>query len=166
MDRTPATHDAEENGAAWADHGQQFIEGLSCPFKDVAQGTAQGGYDIERRWFEAREIGDIESLSSLNGILVPCGNDAIAVEVKLTRRDIADEYASAEPSQLDGEAPGAGADLEHAVALMDPTTLKAFMKLETYAARNVSLEAIPLGRAVLVVEDPYAVGGVTAGHDV
>src|SRR5205807_6903155 len=117
MDRTPATHHADENGTAGSDGGQQFIEGLSCSVEDVAQGAAQGGHYVERRSIEAREVDDIEQLAFLHRVLVPCGNDVIAVEVKLTRRDIADENASAEPGQLDGEAPGAGADLEHAVAV-------------------------------------------------
>jgi hypothetical protein len=47
---------------------------------------------------------------------------------------------------------------------MDPTALKAFMELEAYAARDVSVEAIPFGRAVLIVEALHPVRRVTPGH--
>jgi hypothetical protein len=166
MDGTPAIHNAEKNGTAWSDYGKQLIEGLSCSFKDVAQRAAKGGHHVERRWFEAREVGDIEQLAFLDRILIACGTDPIAVEVKLTRRDIADENPSAQPSQLDGEASGAGADLEHAVALMDPTGLKAFMKLKAHAAGGGSVEAIPFGRAVLIIKSPNAIGRIPARHAV
>jgi hypothetical protein len=129
VDGTPPTHDAEENGSAGSDGGQHFVEGLSRSVEDVAQWAAECGNRVEGRQFEAREIGDVEQPASLDRILVPGGDDAFAVEVKLSRRDVADKNAGSEPGQLDGEAPGTRADLEHSVAGMDPTGLKAFMKL-------------------------------------
>ena len=164
MDRTPAAHDAEQNDAAWSDRRQQFVERLSCSFKDVAQRTAERGCHIERPAFEVREIGDIEQLATFDCILVPGRGDTIAVQVKLSRRDVADKNPGSEPGQLDGEAPWARADLEHSIASMYPTALKPLMKLQADATRDAPVEAIPFGRPVPIVEDPHPVRRVVAGH--
>jgi len=166
MDRTPATHDAEEYDPARLDGGQQLIEPFSGAFKDVAQWAAECGYHIEGPLFEARQIGDVEYVAPFDRILAPGGSNAIAVQVKLSRRDVADKNPSPEPGQLDGEAPGTGANLEHPVTSVNPTGLKACMKLEANATCDVPVEAIPFGRAVLIVEDPHPVRRVTAGHGV
>ena len=165
MDRTPATHDAEQYDPARSDGGQQLIERFSGAFKYVAQWAAECCCHIEGGLFEARQIGDVEYVAPFDRILAPGGGDAIAVLIKLSRRDIADNDPGPETGQLDGKAPGAGANLEHPVATMNPTRLKAFMKLEANATCDAPVETIPFGRAVPIVEDPHPVRRVTAGHD-
>ena len=54
--------------------------------------------------------------------------------------------------------PGARADFEHPVAGTHPPVLKPFMKFQIYAARDVAIEAIPFGLAVLIEEVANATG--------
>jgi hypothetical protein len=133
--------------------------------KNVAQRPAECCDHIKLRSFKATEIGHVKDSPRLDRFLESCFGNTIAVQLKLPGRNVTHENPGAESGELDRKTPGAGADLEHPVARMNPTGLKALVKLEAYSAGDISVETTPFGVAVRIEEDAHTIRRVATGHD-
>jgi hypothetical protein len=151
-------HHAEHERPAWPGDAKEVGQRRVCFADHVAERAADADDCVKLAVPEAREVDDVEEHPVLDRRF-DLGR-LLAVELQLARRDISDNHAGADVRQLQGEAPGPGACLEHAVAAPDELAHEPAVDLEIDAIHRTTVEPLPFALAVRVVEAGDVLGVV------
>ena len=148
--RAEQRHYAEQDTPTSLRHAQELGESAISVAEDVAQRAAKADHRVERTVWKPAEVGDVQELARLNRAVYAGG--LLGIQLKLSRRDITNHHSRSEGSKLQREAARAGSRIQHTVAPANVLTEKPQMHLKSHTVHCAEIEALPLARAVLVVE--------------
>jgi hypothetical protein len=117
--RAESRHHAEQDVTLRPGDAQELRHGIFGALEDVADWPAVADGRVEGAVLELREVDDVDDVPRLDLRLQAGSADLLAVQLELPRRDVRDDDPSAVGGELDREPAGPGADLEHAISLVD-----------------------------------------------
>src|SRR6266508_5166908 len=112
-------HHREQHVPARLRHAHELGHASLGVVEHVAERAAEANGRVEARVLPPRQIPHVGHDTLADPLLEAGGREALDVQLELAWRYVGDDDLRAQPSQLDREAPGPSADVEHSVARTD-----------------------------------------------